>query len=138
MTFLEQTTTSQVTLPTAADAVRDVIAQKIYRMPHQVVCFGGGCSGFQYGLALDNNIRAEDLIIETNGIRLVIDEVSIKYLEGVTVDYVEGMTTSGFKIINPNVVSSCGCGQSFSSSDDCASDGCAGCANISITILSYK
>jgi len=129
MTFPEQITTSQVTFTQpAADAVRDVIAQKnLQGYALRLFVSGGGCSGFQYGLALDNNIRAEDLIIDTNGIRLVIDEVSIKYLQGVTVDYVDGMTTSGFKIINPNVVSSCGCGQSFSSSDDCASDGCAGC-----------
>jgi len=129
MTFPEQTTTTQVTFTQpAADAVRDVIAKKnLQGYALRLFVSGGGCSGFQYGLALDNNFRSEDLVIETNGIRLVIDEVSIKYLQGVTVDYVEGMTTSGFKIINPNAASSCGCGQSFGSSEDCSSDGCSGC-----------
>jgi iron-sulfur cluster assembly accessory protein len=122
MTFPEQTITSQVTFTQpAADAVRDVIAKKnLQDYALRLFISGGGCSGFQYGLALDNNIRAEDLIIETNGIRLVIDEVSIKYLQGVTVDYGRH-DDQRIQIINPNAVSSCGCGQSFSSSEDCSS-----------------
>lgn len=88
---------------------------------------GGGCSGYQYGLALDSNIRSEDVVTEVDGIKLIVDEVSIKYLQGATVDYVEGMTNSGFKISNPNAVSSCNCEQSFNSSDDETSGGCSGC-----------
>ncbi len=88
---------------------------------------GGGCSGYQYGLALDNNTRDEDMVFETDGIKLVIDEVSIQYLQGATVDYIQGTTSSGFKITNPIAASTCGCGQSFNSSDDSSSSGCAGC-----------
>jgi iron-sulfur cluster assembly protein len=62
-----------------------------------------------------------------DGVKLIVDEVSIKYLQGATVDYVEGMTSSGFKIINPNAVSSCSCGQSFDSSEGETSAGCSGC-----------
>jgi iron-sulfur cluster assembly accessory protein len=88
---------------------------------------GGGCSGYQYGLAFDSNIRSEDLVIEADGIKLIVDEVSIKYLQGATVDYVDGLTSSGFKIINPNAVSSCGCGQSFNSAEGDSGNSCAGC-----------
>ena len=129
MAFPDETITQSVTLTQpAAEAIRDVLLQK--NLPGyalRLFISGGGCSGYQYGLALDSNIRSEDIVIETDGIKLIVDEVSIKYLQGATVDYVDGMTSSGFKIINPNAVSSCGCGQSFNSSDEEASGSCAGC-----------
>jgi iron-sulfur cluster assembly accessory protein len=129
MTIAEETITQTVTLTQpAADAVRDVMAKK--NLPGyalRLFISGGGCSGYQYGLAFDSNIRTEDLVIETDGIKLVIDEVSIQYLNGATVDYVDGLTTSGFKIINPNAASSCGCGQSFNSVEGNSNSGCAGC-----------
>jgi iron-sulfur cluster assembly protein len=129
MTLPEQTLTQPVTLTKpAADAVREVINQK--NLPGyalRLFISGGGCSGYQYGLALDSNIRSEDVVIEVDGVKLIVDEVSIKYLQGATVDYVEGMTSSGFKIINPNAVSSCSCGQSFDSSEGETSAGCSGC-----------
>jgi iron-sulfur cluster assembly protein len=129
MTLPDETITQSVTLTQpAADAIRDVLLQK--NLPGyalRLFISGGGCSGYQYGLALDSNIRSEDVVFETDGIKLIVDEVSIKYLQGATVDFVEGMTSSGFKIINPNAISSCGCGQSFSSSDEEASGGCSGC-----------
>ena len=129
MTLPDETITQSVSLTQpAAAAIRDVLQQK--NLPGyalRLFISGGGCSGYQYGLALDSNIRSEDKVFETEGIKLIVDEVSIKYLQGSTVDYVDGMTSSGFKIINPNAVSSCGCGQSFSSSDEEASSGCSGC-----------
>ena len=112
----------------AVDAVREIITQK--NLPGyslRLYISGGGCSGFQYGLALDSNIRPDDVITETDGIKLIIDEVSIKYLQGATVDYVEGITSSGFKIINPNALTSCSCGQSFNSAESDTSGSCAGC-----------
>jgi iron-sulfur cluster assembly accessory protein len=129
MTLPEETITKPVNLTQpAADAVRDVIAKKnLQGFALRLFISGGGCSGYQYGLALDSNIRAEDMVIETDGIKLIIDEVSIKYLQGATVDYVEGMTTSGFRIINPNAASTCNCGQSFSSSEGDSANSCAGC-----------
>jgi iron-sulfur cluster assembly protein len=129
MTFPQETTTETITFTnSAADAVRDVIIKKnLQGYSLRLFISGGGCSGYQYGLALDSNIRAEDLVMETNGIKLIVDEVSIKYLQGATVDYVEGMTSSGFKIINPNAISSCNCGQSFNSSEGETSGNCAGC-----------
>jgi len=129
MTLPDETITQTVTLTQpAADAVREVISSKnLQGYGLRLFISGGGCSGYQYGLALESNIRAEDLVTETNGIKLIVDEVSIKYLQGATVDYVEGLTAGGFKIINPNAVSTCGCGQSFDSTDGDSTNSCAGC-----------
>jgi iron-sulfur cluster assembly accessory protein len=124
-----ETTPTQVTLTTlAAEAVREIIAKK--NLPGyalRLYISGGGCSGYQYGLALDSNIRTEDTVIETGGIKLLVDEVSIKYLQGATVDYIDGMTSSGFKIINPNAIATCNCGQSFTSTGGESSNNCSGC-----------
>jgi iron-sulfur cluster assembly protein len=129
MTLPDETITQSVTLTQpAADAVREVITSKnLQGYGLRLFISGGGCSGYQYGLALESNIRAEDLVTETDGIKLIVDEVSIKYLQGATVDYVEGLTANGFKIINPNAESTCGCGQSFNSTDGDSANSCAGC-----------
>src|SRR4030065_666500 len=97
MTIPEETLTETITLtPPAAEALRDVMEKKnLQGYALRLFISGGGCSGFQYGLALDNNIREEDTVIETDGIKLLIDQESIKYLEGATVDYVEELTGSG-------------------------------------------
>jgi len=74
---------------------------------------GGGCSGLQYQLAFDDQRRESDAEIEANGVRVVVDEKSALYLIGTTLDYVDTLMESGFKIQNPNAKSTCGCGQSF-------------------------
>lgn len=74
---------------------------------------GGGCSGFQYQLALDDESRDGDQVIEKNGVRMLIDERSLPYLDGTEIDYVEDLMGAGFRFNNPNAVSSCGCGESF-------------------------
>ena len=74
---------------------------------------GGGCSGFQYGLMIEENGGDADQVFESNGVKLYIDPVSISYLKGAEVDFVETVTGGGFTIRNPNAVSTCGCGQSF-------------------------
>ncbi len=124
---LPDTVTQAVTFTQpAAEAVREIMTQKnLDGYGLRLYISGGGCSGYQYGLALDNRIRPEDTAVETSGIKLLIDEVSIKYLQGATVDYVEGTTESGFRIINPNKISSCSCGQGDSSEEN--SSGCSGC-----------
>ncbi len=132
MTFPEATTVQPVTFTlSAAAAAREVMSKKnLDGFSLRLFISGGGCSGYQYGLALDNNTRADDTNTETDGVRLLVDEVSIKYLQGATVDYVEGLTSSGFKITNPNAVSSCGCGQSFTSKEgeeESPAGGCSGC-----------
>lgn len=75
---------------------------------------GGGCSGFQYSLSFDNRNKADDLIIEQHGVRLFVDEMSVQYLKGITIDYVSGLHGAGFKFLNPNATRTCGCGSSFS------------------------
>ena len=76
---------------------------------------GGGCSGFQYGLMIEENGQgAGDQVFESNGIKLYVDPISIRYLNGAEVDFVDTITGGGFTIKNPNATSTCGCGQSFS------------------------
>jgi iron-sulfur cluster insertion protein len=74
---------------------------------------GGGCSGFQYGLMIEENGGNSDQVFESNGVRLFVDPISISYLKGAEVDFVDTVTGGGFTIKNPNAVSTCGCGQSF-------------------------
>ena len=75
---------------------------------------GGGCSGFQYGLMIEENGQgAGDQVFESNGVKLFVDPISVRYLKGAEVDFVDTMTGGGFTIKNPNATSTCGCGQSF-------------------------
>ena len=83
----------------------------------RVAVRGGGCSGFQYQLALDEQ-RDGDLIFEHEGIRIIVDEMSLRYVDGSTVDYTESLMGSGFQVNNPNVVAACGCGSSFRVKDE--------------------
>jgi iron-sulfur cluster assembly protein len=73
---------------------------------------GGGCSGFQYALAFDEQ-RDGDTVFEDQGIRLLVDNQSLPYVRGSTVDFVDGLQGAGFKVDNPNVIAACGCGSSF-------------------------
>ncbi len=75
---------------------------------------GGGCSGLQYQLAFDDQQKEQDSEIVANGVRLLVDEKSALYLVGTTLDFVDGLMETGFKIENPNAKNTCGCGQSFS------------------------
>src|SRR3954466_12486513 len=74
---------------------------------------GGGCSGFEYALGFDRGAQSGDHELEFHGVRVVVDPFSAPYLQGSTVDFLETLQESGFKIDNPNVVSACGCGSSF-------------------------
>ena len=73
---------------------------------------GGGCSGFQYALAFDEQ-RDEDTVFEDKGIRLLVDRSSLPYVRGSVIDFVDGLQGAGFKVENPNVIAACGCGSSF-------------------------
>jgi iron-sulfur cluster assembly protein len=78
---------------------------------------GGGCSGFQYALALDEQ-RDDDHVFDNSGIRVLVDPASLRYVDGSTVDYTENFMGSGFEVSNPNTVASCGCGSSFRVADE--------------------
>lgn len=79
----------------------------------RVTVSGGGCSGFQYGFSLDDTVNADDLTFERDGVKVVIDEMSLDLLAGSEIDFVEDLIGSSFQIRNPNASSSCGCGSSF-------------------------
>ena len=78
---------------------------------------GGGCSGFQYQLAFDEQ-RAGDVVFESHGLKLLIDAESLPFVRGSTIDYEESLQGAGFKVENPNVVAACGCGSSFRVADE--------------------
>src|SRR5436309_10754973 len=78
---------------------------------------GGGCSGFQYALAFDEQ-RDSDVVFEDKGIRLLVDQPSLPYVRGSVIDFVEGLQGAGFKVENPNVIAACGCGSSFRVADE--------------------
>jgi len=96
---------------------------------------GGGCSGFEYALGFDAGAQEGDHELDSHGITVVVDPFSAPYLRGATIDYLNGLQESGFKIENPNVVAACGCGHSFQvaegeAPDDHAAGGCgAGCSH---------
>ena len=78
---------------------------------------GGGCSGFQYALAFDNQ-RDDDEVFEDHGLRILVDSPSLPYVRGAVIDYVDSLTGAGFKVDNPNVIAACGCGSSFRVADE--------------------
>jgi iron-sulfur cluster assembly protein len=85
----------------------------------RVAVRGGGCSGFQYALALDQP-KAEDHVFEHQGVSVIVDKVSMQFVFGSEVDYVDGLQGAGFVVNNPNVVAACGCGSSFQVREDAA------------------
>ena len=78
---------------------------------------GGGCSGFQYALAFDEQ-RDDDTVVEDKGIRVLVDRASLPYVKGSVIDFVDGLQGAGFKVDNPNVIAACGCGSSFRVADE--------------------
>jgi iron-sulfur cluster assembly accessory protein len=88
----------------------------------RVYVAGGGCSGFRYGLALDNKVHEGDEVVTSGPVKVVIDPTSKEYLDGSSVDYVESVAGSGFMVSNPNNWSTCGCGQSFNPKGEEAPD----------------
>jgi iron-sulfur cluster assembly protein len=103
----------------AADKVRGFLASQETEgeIGLRVGVRGGGCSGFQYALALDEK-RDDDQVFDHDGIRVIVDPASLRYVEGSQVDYTESLMGSGFEVKNPNVVASCGCGSSFRIADE--------------------
>ena len=112
--------------PDTAITISDVAATKLKELlagqqesdqALRVSVKGGGCSGFQYSLALDKR-KDTDHVFEHNGVAVLVDKVSMQFVFGSEVDYVEGLQGAGFAVNNPNVVAACGCGSSFQVRDD--------------------
>lgn len=99
--------------PIAIEKVKAILAERGEDAGLRVAVTGGGCSGFQYQMSLDQNPNADDKVIEQNGLKLFVDANSYLYLAGTQIDYVDDVTGSGFKFDNPNARATCGCGESF-------------------------
>jgi len=128
---LQERTESVVSLtPAAAAKIRELMAAETDVSVLRVAIEGGGCSGFQYGLGFDRGAQEGDHESEFEGVKVVVDPFSAPYLTGATVDYLETIQESGFKIDNPNAVASCGCGHSFQVAEgEAPEDGAHGCGS---------
>ena len=101
--------------PVAATKVKEIMGmQNPAPTALRVAVVGGGCSGFQYHMAFENQTNETDEVVDFDGLKVAVDQMSSMYLDGVEIDYVETLEGAGFKFNNPNVKSTCGCGSSFS------------------------
>ena len=108
----------------AAAKLRELTAQEPNpQIGLRVYVYSGGCSGFRYGMMLEDQPTADDLAVEANGIRVYVDSQSTEYLKGSEIDYLDTLMGAGFTVNNPNAVSACGCGSSFRTADSAGSPG---------------
>src|SRR5262249_46985429 len=118
-----------ITLTTnAAQKVKGILEQEKENIPQgglRIYVQGGGCSGFSYGMVLDEAAEG-DQIFEKEGVKVIVDPMSLRYLEGAEVDYKEDLMGGGFAIKNPNATSTCGCGHSFNTGGESAGHGHGG------------
>ncbi len=120
--------------PTEAITLTDKAAEKIGELLQgqaggegqalRVAVRGGGCSGFQYALAFDQ-VKDDDNVFEVDGVSVIVDKVSMQFVFGSEVDYIEGLQGAGFQVNNPNVVAACGCGSSFQVKEEDAAEAAA-------------
>lgn len=105
-----------ITLTSSAVAkISDLLAEENNpKLKLRTFVQGGGCSGFQYGFTFDEEQNEDDFIVEEAGVVLLVDSMSMQYLQGATIDYKEDLMGSSFSIKNPNAETTCGCGSSFS------------------------
>jgi len=89
----------------------------------RVYVYSGGCSGFRYGMALDDQPTTDDTLIESRGVKVYIDAMTAKYVRGSEIDYVDTLMGAGFTVNNPNAVAACGCGSSFRTADSAGKAG---------------
>ena len=131
MDAIEQTSVETINLTdTAVNTIKNLLVQK--EVPDhglRVFVSGGGCSGLQYGMALEAEARPYDHVIKKDGVQVFVDPTSMMYLNNATIDYEDSIMGGGFKIENPNAVSSCGCGTSFKTEEGpaAAAGGCSSC-----------
>jgi iron-sulfur cluster insertion protein len=99
----------------AIEKIGDILAEENNpRVKLRTFVQGGGCSGFNYGFTLDEEQNEDDFVIDNNGVVVLVDSMSMQYLQGATIDYKEELMGSSFTINNPNAQTTCGCGSSFS------------------------
>ncbi len=99
----------------AAERIRDLLEKEGKEKSHglRLKVVGGGCSGLRYELAFDDEVGEQDTELDQGGVRVIVDEKSALYLVGTTLDFVDTLQESGFKMLNPNAKNTCGCGESF-------------------------
>jgi iron-sulfur cluster assembly protein len=103
----------------AASKLRELTAEETNpAIGLRVYVYSGGCSGFRYGMMLEDAPTADDQVMSANGVRVYVDANSVQYLGGAEIDYVDTLMGAGFTVNNPNAVSACGCGSSFRTTDD--------------------
>lgn len=114
--------------PTASAKVRELLdGEGNPELALRVYVAGGGCSGLQYGMALDDSMLDGDTLVEYEGIRVLVDSESLGFIQGSEIDYTDSLMGAGFTVNNPNAVSSCGCGHSFKTESDSGAARACGC-----------
>lgn len=126
-----ETQTALITITSAAaEKVRELLdAEGNPELGLRIFVAGGGCSGLQYGMTLDEEQDGDTIISGGEGIRVVVDEMSAQYLSGSEIDYVDSLMGAGFTVNNPNAVSTCGCGHSFRTAGDTGQARSCGCGH---------
>ena len=118
--------------PAAVEIIRNLLQQRnIPNHSLRVFVSGGGCSGMQYGMAFEESPKEFDKVVAIDGVSLIVDSTSLMYLQGATIDYVDSLMGGGFRIENPNAVSSYGCGHSFRTANDSGEESSGGCSSCS-------
>lgn len=108
----------------AAGKLRELTAAEANpKIGLRVYVYSGGCSGYRYGMMLEDQPTSEDVAVESNGVRVYVDAASTQYLSGSEIDYVDTLMGAGFTVNNPNAVSACGCGSSFRTEESAGSPG---------------
>jgi iron-sulfur cluster assembly protein len=108
----------------AATKLRELTAEEPNpQIGLRVYVYSGGCSGFRYGMMLEDQPTADDVTVQANGINVYVDRESTQYLEGSEIDYLDTLMGAGFTVNNPNAVSACGCGSSFRTAESAGSPG---------------
>ncbi len=98
----------------AARRIKEIMAGEPEGSALRISVEGGGCSGFQYAFEIDRTRQDDDLVVERDGARVLVDPVSVQYMSGSTIDFVDDLIGQSFKVQNPQATMSCGCGTSFS------------------------
>ena len=114
MTMMPSTQISVTLSDRAARRIADILKGETQPTALRLAVTGGGCSGFQYNFALDDAQLDEDIVVEKNGAKVLIDPVSLDFLAGAEIDFTDDLIGQAFKVNNPNATASCGCGTSFS------------------------
>ncbi len=113
MTMVEAPASPFTVTERAARRIQAIAAKEPPGSRLRVSVSGGGCSGFQYEFGFDTTVQPDDLVIERDGVEVLVDAVSLPFVEGSTLDFVDDLMGQSFRVANPNATASCGCGTSF-------------------------